>query len=235
MTIYLTELSHDTDFFPDESEALTDPDGLIAIGGDLSPTRLLNAYRRGIFPWYGPGEPLLWWSPSERGVIDPTVFTPSKSLRKFQRKHQYAITINKSTHRVIDLCASSRTQEDTWIHPEMRLAYKQLSDLHDCHSVEVWKDNHLVGGLYGLSIGTIFCGESMFSLESNASKIAFWALCEHFNRYGGQLIDCQMMNPHLESLGAFPLERPYFLQKLLCYKENILLEKCFVEQEFHFK
>lgn len=230
MAIYLTELDCDELWFPSSFDALDDPNGLLAFGGDLSSERLLLAYQNGIFPWYGPGEPILWWSPSPRAVFDPKTFQPSKSLKKFQRKHQYQVTINHATEQVIDYCASTRSKEETWLNEEMRSAYKQLAQQGHCHSVEVWKDDTLIGGLYGLAIGQVFCGESMFSLATNASKIALWYFCEHFQRHQGQLIDCQVLNPHLASLGAIELNRQDFSQRLLSFNSKPLLENCFLKQ-----
>ncbi|YCO02730.1 leucyl/phenylalanyl-tRNA--protein transferase [Vibrio sp. VNB-15] len=214
MAIYLTELDESL-AFPSPYEALSDPNGLLAFGGDLNPKRILNGYQQGIFPWYGPGEPILWWSPSPRAVFDPKTFAPSKSLKKFQRKQQYKVTLNNATKHVIELCASTRPAEETWLNEEMRASYVALSEQGHCHSVEVWHDDELIGGLYGISVGQLFCGESMFSLKDNASKIALWYLCEHLASNQGQLIDCQVMNSHLKSLGAFELERDAFVQKLL--------------------
>ncbi|MEF1288996.1 leucyl/phenylalanyl-tRNA--protein transferase [Vibrio sp. M260118] len=230
MTIYLTELDCDELWFPSSFDALDDPNGLLAFGGDLSSERLLLAYQNGIFPWYGPGEPILWWSPSPRAVFDPKNFQPAKSLKKFQRKHQYQVTINHATDQVIDYCASTRSKEETWLNEEMRTAYKQLAQQGHCHSVEVWKNDTLIGGLYGLAIGQVFCGESMFSLVTNASKIALWYFCEHFKRHQGQLIDCQVLNPHLASLGAIELNRQDFSQRLLSFNSKPLLENCFLKQ-----
>lgn len=231
MTIYLPQLdSNETSPFPVIESALNDPDGLLAMGGDLSSVRLLNAYQHGIFPWYSSGDPILWWSPSIRGVFLPTQFSPSKSLRKFFRKSNYEVTINKSTAQVIELCASTRSAEETWIMPEMIDAYKQLATLGICHSVEVWCNNELVGGLYGLQIGQVFCGESMFSLQTNASKIALWQFCEHFVASGGQLIDCQMMNPHLESLGAIEMKRADFKIKLDQLANQTVSSHCYFPQ-----
>lgn len=214
MTIYLTELD-DSHSFPSPYEALSDPNGLLAFGGDLNPERILNGYHQGIFPWYGPGEPILWWSPSPRAVFDPLSFKPSKSLKKFQRKQQYKVTLNNATERVIQLCSSTRPAEETWLNKDMQTSYIELAQRGHCHSVEVWHEDQLVGGLYGISVGQLFCGESMFSLKDNASKIALWYLCDHLASNHGQLIDCQVMNPHLASLGAFELERDDFVQKLL--------------------
>ncbi|MDR9829387.1 leucyl/phenylalanyl-tRNA--protein transferase [Vibrio sp. FNV 38] len=230
MTLYLTELDSNSVDFPSPFEALDDPSGLLAFGGDLSPKRLLNAYRHGIFPWYGPDEPLLWWSPAPRAVFDPNRFKPAKSLKKFQRKQGYRVSINQATDRVIDLCAATRGAEETWIHPEMRLAYQELARLGHCHSVEIWHQERLIGGLYGLSIGQLFCGESMFSIETNASKVALWYFTQHFARSGGQLVDCQIMNPHLESLGALELNREDFLQQLAQLQHQPVNASCFEPQ-----
>ncbi|CAE6900148.1 Functions in the N-end rule pathway of protein degradation where it conjugates Leu [Vibrio sp. B1REV9] len=219
MPIYLTELD-DSFLFPSPYEALSDPNGLLAIGGDLNPERILNGYHQGIFPWYGPGEPILWWSPSPRAVFDPNTFRPSKSLKKFQRKQQYKVTLNNATARVIQLCSSTRPAEETWLNEDMQRSYIELANQGYCHSIEVWHDDQLVGGLYGISVGQLFCGESMFSLKDNASKIALWYLCEHLASNDGQLIDCQVMNSHLASLGAFELERDAFLKKLLSLRDK---------------
>ncbi|CAM2950815.1 leucyl/phenylalanyl-tRNA--protein transferase [Vibrio neptunius] len=230
MAIYLTELDENKLWFPSPYEALSDPNGLLAFGGDLSPDRLLLAYQNGIFPWYGPGEPLLWWSPSPRAVFDPKTFKPAKSLKKFQRKHKYRISINLATESVIDRCASMRPEHETWLNHEMRSAYKRMASLGHCHSVEVWSNDELIGGLYGLSIGQVFCGESMFSQQTNASKIALWYFCEHFKAMNGKLIDCQVMNPHLKSLGAQELERDEFMQSLLSLRQEKLVDNSFKAQ-----
>ncbi len=219
MTIYLTELDN-TFNFPSPYKALNDPNGLLAFGGDLDPMRILSGYHQGIFPWYGPGEPILWWSPSPRAVFDPLTFKPSKSLKKFQRKHNYKVTLNHDTERVIRLCSSTRPASETWLNEDMQNAYIELANQGYCHSVEVWDEDELIGGLYGISVGSLFCGESMFSLKDNASKIALWSLCHHLKANQGQLIDCQIMNPHLASLGAFELERDVFMQKLLSLREK---------------
>lgn len=230
MAIYLTELDPFNVEFPSVFDALEEPSGLLAFGGDLSPKRLLTAYRSGIFPWYGPDEPLLWWSPAPRAVFNPVTFQPAKSLKKFQRKHDYRVSINQATEQVIDYCASTRSAEETWIHPEMREAYKRLASLGYCHSVEVWRDQTLIGGLYGLSMGQLFCGESMFSLENNASKIGLWYFCEHFKQHSGRLIDCQIMNPHLASLGAQELPRLEFMQQLETLRDQSIGIGCFEPQ-----
>ncbi|OAJ93089.1 leucyl/phenylalanyl-tRNA--protein transferase [Vibrio bivalvicida] len=230
MAIYLTELDLNNLWFPSTFDALVDPNGLLAFGGDLSAERLILAYKNGIFPWYGPGEPILWWSPSPRAVFDPKTFQPAKSLKKFQRKHNYRVTINHTTEQVIDYCASTRSEEETWLNEEMRQAYKQLAKQGNCHSVEVWRDECLIGGLYGISVGQVFCGESMFSLEANASKVALWYFCRHFEQHNGKLIDCQVLNPHLASLGAIELNREDFMQRLLSFNSEPLSENCFSQQ-----
>lgn len=230
MTIYLPELSANDYGFPSPYEALEDPNGLLAFGGDLNPNRIYNAYKNGIFPWYGPDEPILWWSPSPRAVFNPKTFKPAKSVQKFQRKQQYLVSINHATKQVIALCAATRPPEQTWIHAEMREAYGELADLGKCHSVEVWQNEQLVGGLYGIQMGQIFCGESMFSTQTNASKIALWYFCRHFAKHDGQLIDCQVMNPHLASLGAFELPRDEFINSLLSFRDKAIKEACFKRQ-----
>ncbi|GLT17665.1 leucyl/phenylalanyl-tRNA--protein transferase [Vibrio zhanjiangensis] len=230
MAIYLTELDSNKLWFPSPYEALQDPNGLLAYGGDLSTDRLLLAYQNGIFPWYSEDDPILWWSPTPRAVFYPKTFKPSKSLKKFQRKYQYQVSINMATETVIDQCAFTRSADETWLTHEMRLAYKTLAKLGHCHSVEVWHNGMIVGGLYGVSIGQIFCGESMFSLKTNASKIALWYFCEHFSSMRGKLIDCQVMNKHLKSLGALELEREEFIQSLLSLKQEKLVASSFKPQ-----
>ncbi|SHO59213.1 leucyl/phenylalanyl-tRNA--protein transferase [Vibrio quintilis] len=230
MTIYIPELAAGEYFFPSPEQALDNPNGLLAYGGDLHVSRLIKAYQEGIFPWYGPGEPILWWSPSPRAIFNPFTFKPAKSLRKFQKKVAYQISINQCTHQVIDLCSTTRTPEQTWLNEEMRAAYKNLAQAGYCHSVEVWDEDTLVGGLYGIAIGQLFCGESMFSLKTNASKIALWAFCRHFSQAGGKLIDCQVMNSHLASLGAYELEREDFLTRLQTLKQHQVNARCYQSQ-----
>ncbi|GAB6263188.1 leucyl/phenylalanyl-tRNA--protein transferase [Photobacterium sp. R1] len=230
MAIYLPELDQVDLEFPHPNTALEDPNGLLAFGGDLSPQRLIHAYQQGIFPWYAEGEPLLWWSPSPRAVILPDVFQPSKSLKKFFRKSGYQVTLNHACHQVIEQCAYSRGPDATWITPAMIQAYKNLHQLGHCHSVEVWLQGQLIGGLYGISVGAVFCGESMFSLADNASKIALWHFCRHFSAHGGKLIDCQIMNPHLNSLGAREIDRDAFLQSLAHLRCAILTADCYSPQ-----
>ncbi|AUI85787.1 leucyl/phenylalanyl-tRNA--protein transferase [Vibrio azureus] len=219
MAICLPELG-DSHTFPSPYTALEEPNGLLACGGDLNPNRILSGYQQGIFPWYGPGEPILWWSPSPRAVFEPRIFKPAKSLKKYQRKHQYKVTLNHATEQVIKQCSALRPAEETWLNKDMQASYITLAKQDACHSVEVWQDNFLIGGLYGISVGQVFCGESMFSLKDNASKIALWYLCEHFASHSVQLIDCQVMNPHLASLGAFEIERDQFMEKLLSLRNS---------------
>ena len=230
MTLYLTELDPDNIWFPSPNEALEEPNGLLALGGDLKPERLMLAYQNGIFPWYGPGEPILWWSPSPRAVFDPKTFKAAKSLKKFQRKHAYTVSINRATEDVIDYCAALRSPEETWLNEEMRDAYKKLAQQGFCHSVEVWHEEQLVGGLYGVSVGQLFCGESMFSIKPNASKVALWFFCHHFRQFNGKLIDCQVMNPHLASLGATERQRDDFTHSLLSFRSEPLKQGCFSQQ-----
>lgn len=230
MTIYIPEIEPASLQFPDPNTARTEPNGLLAFGGDLSPQRLRQAYRHGIFPWYSQGEPILWWSPNPRGAFIPQQFTPSKSLRKFMRKSSYRITLNHACHAVIRHCAESRGPNQTWITEAMINAYQTLHDQGDCHSVEVWQDQQLVGGFYGIAVGRIFCGESMFSLADNASKIALWYFCRHFSNHGGTLIDCQMMNPHLASLGACELNRSAFISQLHQQRDSALPAACYHPQ-----
>jgi leucyl/phenylalanyl-tRNA--protein transferase len=198
--------------FPEVELALKEPDGLLAIGGDLSTTRLLNAYASGIFPWYGPGQPILWWSPDPRLVLQPETLHISRSLQKTLRKHPFRITLDTAFDAVIDHCAAPRDNASgTWIIPEMTTAYLELHRQGYAHSVECWQEQRLVGGLYGVSIGRIFFGESMFALASDASKVALATLARQLSRWGFPLIDCQVHTPHLESLGAIPLPRKEFI------------------------
>ncbi|MDP2570684.1 leucyl/phenylalanyl-tRNA--protein transferase [Vibrio penaeicida] len=230
MKIFLPELSTDRQSFPSTKEALDNPDGLMAMGGDLHPDRLLSAYQQGIFPWYSHNEPILWWSPSIRATFDPKTFKPAKSLKKYFRKSGYEVSINKATREVITLCAETRSPEETWLVEEMRDAYKRLASLGHVHSVEVWLKGQIVGGLYGVEIGQVFCGESMFSIQPNASKVALWHFCQHFQRNGGALIDCQLMNAHLQSLGAAECSRADFIDMLEILKTKNVSKQCYQPQ-----
>jgi leucyl/phenylalanyl-tRNA---protein transferase len=209
----LSWLNHD-DAFPDASRALKEPNGLLAAGADLSVERLLSAYRAGVFPWSSKDEPILWWSPDPRCVVFPEKVHISKSLKKHLRKHPVALTFDQAFPEVIQQCSREDENEDGWITDEMKDAYTMLHKLGHAHSVEVWRQEELIGGLYGVSLGRCFFGESMFSLEANASKIAFAALCKQLARWNFPLIDCQIENPHLLSLGAEPLPRNKFIQIL---------------------
>lgn len=201
--------------FPSVDQALREPDGLLAAGGDLSPERLLSAYRQGIFPWFNPGEPILWWSPDPRCVLYPQQLHLSRSLRKKLKKNLFQVTFDTCFSRVIQACADVRQkQTGTWISPEIQSAYTTLHQQGIAHSVEVWQEQELVGGLYGLALGRVFFGESMFSYRSDASKTALAFLCHHLNAWGFHLIDCQVYNPHLESLGARLIPRAVFSQHL---------------------
>jgi leucyl/phenylalanyl-tRNA---protein transferase len=202
--------------FPPLSAALTEPNGLLAAGGDLSPQRVLAAYRRGIFPWYSAGEPILWWSPDPRMVLFPAEFRISRSLAKVLRNQSYEVRLDTAFAAVITACADTPRdgQPGTWITPEMRAAYHRLYELGYAHSVEVSMAGQLVGGLYGMALGRAFYGESMFSLRRDASKIALAHLCEHLKRHEFGIIDCQMETSHLASLGARPIPRSDFVALL---------------------
>ena len=201
-------------FFPDVSEA--DKSGILAVGGDLSPERLMLAYRSGIFPWFDSDEPILWWSPQQRMVLFPDELVISKSMRSILRKEVFTVTFNKDFRAVISNCSkiSRNGQQGTWISEEMIEAYVKLHHLGYAKSVEVWQNNELVGGLYGIDLGTVFCGESMFSKVSNASKVAFITLVENLKIRKYKLIDCQVHNDHLESLGAREIDRAQFMEIL---------------------
>lgn len=204
--------------FPPVAQALQQPNGLLAVGGDLSPERLLAAYRRGIFPWFGPGDPLLWWSPDPRMVLFPPEFRISHSLRKTLHRHAYELRTDSAFEQVMRACAAPRDGEGsgTWIVAEMIAAYCALHRQGNAHSVEVWRDGELAGGLYGVAIGRMFYGESMFSRKPDGSKIALAHLAAQWQRWHGArgLIDCQMYTPHLASLGARAIPRTEFVARV---------------------
>ncbi|PSL13041.1 leucyl/phenylalanyl-tRNA--protein transferase [Marinobacterium halophilum] len=216
-------LADDSLDFPPLEQALVEPDGLLAAGGDLSKARLLNAYRSGIFPWYNPGEPILWWSPDPRCVIFPDELYLSRSMRKRLRKQDYTVTFDQAFDRVVAACAAPRRKQDgTWISDDIFKAYFNLHQHGIAHSVEVWIDQQLVGGLYGLSIGRVFFGESMFSTQRDCSKIAFAWLTTQLQAWGYGLIDCQVYNDHLASLGATEIPRSLFKTELHHLRDQTL-------------
>lgn len=215
---YLLSKFNKTDF-PSVELALREPDGLLAIGGDLSVERLKTAYQKGIFPWYSKGQPVLWWSPDPRMVLVPDEIKVSHSLAKKIRKKNFTVTFDLQFQDVIYACSEPRLekgqqQNETWIVDEMIEAYVLLHEAGYAHSVEYWQDEKLVGGLYGIAIGEVFFGESMFSRVSDASKIAFVYLTRQLKKWGFKLIDCQVYTSHLESLGAKMISRKQFISLL---------------------
>ena len=207
---YLTkELS-----FPPVSQ--TNSTGILALGGDLSPERLQLAYKSGIFPWFEDGEPITWWSPNPRMVLFLDELIVSKSMRNILNRNIFTVTLNQNFRDVISNCQNIKRdgQNGTWITNDMIEAYCKLNELGIAKSVEVWQDEKLVGGLYGIDLGHVFCGESMFSLVSNASKIAFIALVNQLKKENYKLLDCQVYNPHLESLGCREIDRTDFMEIL---------------------
>lgn len=211
MPVY--QLSEDL-IFP--SPYLASKEGLLAIGGDLSPKRLLLAYANGIFPWYSEGEPILWWSPDPRLVLYPAELKVSRSLKKVFKQDIFAVTMDRAFEEVITECAQVRLEnnEGTWIGDDMIQAYCRLYESGFAHSVEVWKDNRLAGGLYGVSLGKCFFGESMFTRITNASKVALVVLAEHLKTLDFALIDCQITTAHLTRFGAREISRARFLDEL---------------------
>jgi len=202
--------------FPPVEAALSEPEGLLAAGGDLSTERLIKAYSQGIFPWYSEGEPILWWSPDPRFVLYPEQLKISRSLAKNVRNTEIRISMDTAFAEVIANCAQlpRKDQPGTWITSEMQQAYINMHELGHAHSVECWLDNELVGGLYGFSSGQVFCGESMFSKQSNASKIALVYLCQFIQQHGFKLIDSQVYTEHLERLGAKMIPRSDYIKIL---------------------
>jgi len=201
--------------FPPVVEALDEPNGLLCAGGDLSPRRLLEAYRRGIFPWYSTGQPILWWSPDPRAVLLPHELRISRSLAKSLRNRGYETRLDTAFDEVVNRCGDLGLRpEGTWITPAMQAAYRTLHELGHAHSVETWRDGRLVGGLYGVALGRVFFGESMFSRERDASKVALKRLVDLALDRRYELIDCQVESAHLESLGARKLSRAQFAARL---------------------
>lgn len=200
--------------FPEVNQA--NRDGILAIGGDLSPERLQLAYKSGIFPWFETGDPILWWSPNPRMVLFLEELKISKSMRNILNKGEFSVTFDQNFRDVISYCQKVKRdgQIGTWITNDMIEAYCKLHELGIAKSVEVWQDDILVGGLYGVDLGHVFCGESMFSLVSNASKVAFITLVNHLKKENYKLLDCQVYNPHLESLGCREIDREEFMRIL---------------------
>lgn len=211
----MSECFQKATFFPAVETALAEPNGLLAMGGDLSAGRLLDAYRHGIFPWFNPGEPILWWSPDPRMVLVPGEIRVARSLAKRIRNGGFELRVDTAFAEVMRACAAPRGGAGgTWISPAMVAAYTRLFDAGYAHSVETWRDGQLVGGLYGVAIGRMFYGESMFSREPDASKVALVRLAQQLQRWEFGLIDCQMETPHLASLGARTLPRAAFTARL---------------------
>jgi len=200
--------------FPDPG--LAEDNGLLAVGGDLKPERLVHAYANGIFPWYSEGEPVLWWSPNPRMILFPKEFKRHKNLRRTVNKAVFNITFDRAFRQVIGQCAAVRKNDNsgTWITRDMEMAYIKLHELGLAHSVEAWQNGSLVGGLYGVSLGGTFFGESMFHLVTDASKVALWHLTNRLLLWNFDMIDAQQETPHLSSLGAKPVERKKFLHLL---------------------
>jgi leucyl/phenylalanyl-tRNA--protein transferase len=208
--------------FPSQDFALTEPNGLLAVGGDLQPKRLINAYSQGIFPWYSENDPLMWWSPDPRAIINLSDLHVNRTLRKAIKKSPYKITLNTAFNQVIEQCADAPFRDDgTWILPEMEAAYIKLHELGYAHSIEVWhtscdglpnSEQELVGGLYGIAINGFFSGESMFYTKANASKFAIVALTDLLRSVDVDFIDCQILNPFLADMGAVEISRNKFLK-----------------------
>jgi len=218
MQLTILDPSNPDEEFPPIKSAFTEPDGLLAAGGCLSPQRIIKAYQQGIFPWYSPGEPILWWSPNPRLVLFPEKLIVSRSLRKTLRKDLFKLSYDQAFPQVMQYCAAPRDKETgTWITEEMYLAYTELHKQGVAHSFEAWFDGELVGGLYGIAIGQVFFGESMFHRKTDASKVAFCYLVQQLTLWGYQLIDCQVHSNHLTSLGAEEISRHDFSELLKQY------------------
>lgn len=202
-------------YFPPVTESSVD--GILAFGGDLSPERLMLAYRSGVFPWFESGDPIIWWAPDPRMVLFPEDFKVSKSMRNILNRNIFTVTFNQNFEEVIINCKTVKRhgQYGTWISKDMVKAYCKLHELGFAKSVEVWQNDELVGGLYGVDLGHVFCGESMFSKVSNASKVAFISLVNDLKSKHYKLLDCQVYNEHLESLGCYEIEREDFMAVLL--------------------
>lgn len=207
--------------FPEVEKALTEPNGLLAVGGCLSSRRLQNAYRHGIFPWFGDNEPILWWSPDPRLVLWPDRIKISRSLRKRLKHEDFQFSFDKRFQKVLEACAEPRaSSRGTWITPAMKRAYLELHKLGVAHSFEAWQEEELVGGLYGVALGRVFFGESMFHRVTDASKAAFAFGCNCLSYWGYALIDCQVYTEHLASLGAEEIPRAEFVKLLKVYSDE---------------
>lgn len=219
--MFLPDLRPGATDFPPVEQALDEPNGLLASGGDLSPGTLLAAYRAGIFPWFVEGQPILWWSPDPRAVLFPDRLHISRSLNKRLRRADYRVTLNQAFESVIELCRQPTPgREETWITDHMRQAYLVFHQAGFAHSVECWSGDELCGGLYGVSVGRIFCGESMFSRKPDASKVALVHLVRHLQTARFPLVDCQVPNPHLSSLGAEEIPRNQFIRALSAERDS---------------
>lgn len=223
--VLLTDSPYDT---PNPHRALLDPEGLCAVGGDLSVTRLLHLYRHGFFPWFSEPDPILWWHPKERCTLLPEQFYCAKSLKKTLKTKPWSFSVNAAFDRVIHHCAALRAdKEGTWISKDIQTAYRKLHEMGFAHSIEIWHNNELIGGFYGIAMGKMFFGESMFSLQPNASKVALKLFCDLAKDCGITLIDCQVESDHLLSLGARCITREAFCagltQRIPTIKKNVTL------------
>ncbi|MCH8506856.1 MAG: leucyl/phenylalanyl-tRNA--protein transferase [Ectothiorhodospiraceae bacterium] len=221
--------------FPPVQTALREPNGLVAVGGSLSPQRLVSAYRQGIFPWFEEGQPILWWSPDPRALLYPEQLRVSRSLRKRLRNGGFEVTLDQAFGEVIDACAAPRDgAQGTWITDGMQAAYTRLHQLGQAHSVEVWQRGDLVGGLYGVAQGAAFFGESMFSLQTDASKIALAWLCRQLQQWDYAFLDCQVSSAHLATLGAQDVPRRRFIRELeMALKRPDRPDRWSFDEDFH--
>lgn len=219
MTRAIPWLSSNSSTFPALSKALVEPNGLLAFGDDLSPARIFQAYQLGIFPWFSEGDPVMWWSPDPRAIINISDLKINKTLHKVLKRQTFTVTLNKSFEQVIELCADAPFRvEETWIVSPMLAAYKELHLQGKAHSIEVWQDDELVGGLYGVAVNGYFSGESMFYKQSNASKVALVYLAQLLKSINIEMIDCQMLNPFLASMGCIEINRESFITQQLIAK-----------------
>lgn len=222
MTRAIPWLSSNSSTFPDLSSALDEPNGLLAFGDDLSPERIIQAYQLGIFPWFSDGDPVMWWSPDPRAIINIAQLNINKTLQKVLKRALFTVTLNQDFNQVIELCADAPfRREETWIVNPMLAAYKALHLQGKAHSIEVWQEQQLVGGLYGVAVNGYFSGESMFYRQSNASKVALVYLASLLKSINIELIDCQMLNPFLASMGCIEIPRQKFIKQQVAAKSCI--------------